>query len=266
MTSRDGFWGAPTALNIFCEPKYSTSKYFAEFYNSLTSLVYVVGAAYVLSKREVRADALLAVAGLSIGVIGLGSMLFHQTMQYSMELLDEMPMMLYIALGCVSKCHAHPLLLTRRRCVGFGLACGLACGGACVAYAWLQYYEFFIASFTAFVLLDVSLACTWCSKQRPATWARNASVVLIVVGRITWETERHVCAADQRVWPLHCVWHFLSAASAYYGAFADMANRIDCGLGAAAGSRGATVPVRWLGVPFAEVSASAARRPAARRR
>eukprot|EP00966_Prymnesium_polylepis_P280543 6481907-Prymnesium_polylepis.1 len=32
-----GFWGTPSAVHQFCEPKYATSHFVAEFYNSMSS-------------------------------------------------------------------------------------------------------------------------------------------------------------------------------------------------------------------------------------
>ncbi|EOD21083.1 hypothetical protein EMIHUDRAFT_255381 [Emiliania huxleyi CCMP1516] len=37
-TSKAGYWGEPTAVHQFCEPKYASSHYFAEYFNSLSSL------------------------------------------------------------------------------------------------------------------------------------------------------------------------------------------------------------------------------------
>ena len=68
-----GFWGAPSAVRQFCEPKYATSHYVAEFYNSLSSFVYVGGAAYILSKPEIRRDPMMVLAAAAVAVIGLGS-------------------------------------------------------------------------------------------------------------------------------------------------------------------------------------------------
>ena len=43
-----GYWGKATAVHQFCEPKYATSPYVAEFYNSISSFLYVFAACYAL--------------------------------------------------------------------------------------------------------------------------------------------------------------------------------------------------------------------------
>ncbi len=60
-----------------------------------------------------------------------------------------------------------------------------------------------------------------------------------------------MCSTDGRVWPLHVIWHFLSCGSSYYGLLSDLANRIDSSLSTAADEH--TVPIDWVGVPFAEI-------------
>ena len=50
------------------------------------------------------------------------------------------------------------------------------------------------------------------------TYCRNLSVVFIVVGRVFWELEHHMCSTIPYVYPFHVLWHFFSCASAYYSA------------------------------------------------
>lgn len=249
----DGYWGAATAVHQFCEPKYATSQYVAEFYNSISSFIYVFAAAYVLSKREARRDPMIFCTGVSVAVIGVGSVAFHGTMLFEYELCDEVPMLIMISIALLNKCGCHPLLLTRGRCLGFGLLVTCSCVTTIVVYAKYAIYEFFVAAFTVLVVLDTALACTWRSRQRVTTWAMYMSVACIVVGKLVWEVEVRFCSTDQRVWPLHVVWHGLSCACAYYGLLADMASRIDCGLSPAANAAGEMVPISWAGVPFSEV-------------
>ena len=249
----NGYWGAATALHQFCEPKYATSHYVAEFYNSVSSFIYVVAAAHMLSQREVRQDPFIAGTAVSIALIGLGSVLFHGTMRFEWELCDEVPMLVFICIAMLCKCGAHPMLLTPRRQVAFAALVVGACAATIAAYAYLAVYELFVASFTFFVLADLALACTWRSRQRVTAWAMYSSVFCIVVGKIVWEIEVRACSSDGRVWPLHVVWHGLSCASAYFGLLADLANRIDCGLSAATQDGATRVGLNWACVPFTEV-------------
>ncbi len=91
---RTGMWPPSTADFNWCEPDYVYTPFVMELWNSLTSLCFVIGP--ILTWRsaghwEVRLN-LLLVAG-----IGLGSAAFHATLQYEAQLLDELPMIFYVA-------------------------------------------------------------------------------------------------------------------------------------------------------------------------
>lgn len=137
-----GYWGEPTAVHQFCEPKYASSHYFAEYFNSLSSLVYAVVGCYMLWQREVRLDPLIAAGAdgsrklatiplphprrkassldalgsphacprfptpaeaIAVVVIGLGSCAFHGTMLFEHELCDEVPMLFFIGVAMAAK-------------------------------------------------------------------------------------------------------------------------------------------------------------------
>ena len=90
-----GYWGAPNAEFNWCELDYVTTSFVAEPFNAATSVLYLVSAAlgwYLHQSlphgglRFVEKLMLLCVL-----LIGFGSTLFHATLLYSMQLLDELP-------------------------------------------------------------------------------------------------------------------------------------------------------------------------------
>lgn len=247
-----GYWGVPTAVHQFCEPKYASSQYLAEFYNSISSLLYVAVAAYALSHLELRRDPMMVLSAALVALIGLGSAAFHGTMRFEYELCDEVPMLLFIAVALCNKMGAHAWLIRPASCVAFATAVVAATATLSYAYIKSGEYEIFVAGFTMLVVVDTALALTWRSSQPVTNFARNLSVGCIVLGKTAWEVEVRGCATTGRVWPLHVCWHVFSAASLYYGLLADLAARIDCGLFAKRNSV-ETVPLRWAGVPYSEV-------------
>jgi dihydroceramidase len=67
--------------------------YISEMWNSATSLCFLVGPALAWKRAtiwEIRLNLLL------LAIIGLGSTLFHATLQYQHQLFDEVPMLWYI--------------------------------------------------------------------------------------------------------------------------------------------------------------------------
>ncbi|GLE07402.1 hypothetical protein PINS_up017564 [Pythium insidiosum] len=48
--SREGYWGAPTAMIDWCEANYEYSPYIAEFWNTISNLLFVVLGIYGLAR------------------------------------------------------------------------------------------------------------------------------------------------------------------------------------------------------------------------
>jgi dihydroceramidase len=97
MTTYSPVWG-PISSNVdWCERNYVVSPYFAEFWNSVSSLPMVVlgffgmmHSYYNLNQLGIR----FPVAYFFLMLVGFGSFLFHMTLLYSCQLLDELPMIL----------------------------------------------------------------------------------------------------------------------------------------------------------------------------
>lgn len=244
-----GYWGPPTALHTFCEPNYHTSTYFAEFWNSTSSLLYSAAAAYMLSKCEMRADPLVAAMSLALFVIGLGSFAFHGSMLFALELWDELPMLVFIACGLLSKAACLPPRLRPYRAAYTACAL-LAVVGSGAAYLVFQEYEIFVVSFTLIVLADLLLGLFQPAKARVIKWLKAMCLFTAVAGKVVWELENRMCATRPAVWPLHVVWHALSAGSAYFGVLANFTYRVECGLNPAV-PPGRSCGLSCLGVPSA---------------
>ncbi len=93
-----GFWGPPTSSVDWCEINYEHTPYICEFFNTLSSLALVaVGAAGAfLHRRALEARFLLVFAAVS--VVGLGSIAFHATLRFELQMLDELPMLYAVIL------------------------------------------------------------------------------------------------------------------------------------------------------------------------
>lgn len=88
-----GFWGTPTSTIDWCEENYVISPYVAEWSNTLTNSGFILLALYLYysaGKNKLETRFKLICAGF--GLVGIGSWLFHMTLQYEYQLLDELPM------------------------------------------------------------------------------------------------------------------------------------------------------------------------------
>lgn len=102
-----GFWGPVTLTIDWCEENYILSPFFAEFVNATTNLSFFFLSMYHLySARRNRHGLLFTVISLGMGLVGLGSWLFHMTLRYEFQLMDELPMIYFtlIPFGYIFSC------------------------------------------------------------------------------------------------------------------------------------------------------------------
>lgn len=96
--SAEGFWGEITSTIDWCEDNYAVSHYIAEFWNTVSSLLFVAAGVLglFLAYRHRLENRYFWLNGCVI-VIGCGSTMFHGTLQFGWQLWDEIPM-IYTAL------------------------------------------------------------------------------------------------------------------------------------------------------------------------
>jgi len=102
FNDKPGYWGIPDAEFNWCEDNYVHSYYIAEFWNTVTSFSYVlIGLIlYGLYWKMMPKD-LIILNFINI-CVGIGSMLFHGSLRYYMQLLDELPMFWLSFLSSIS--------------------------------------------------------------------------------------------------------------------------------------------------------------------
>jgi len=92
LGTADHFWPRTATLD-WCEENYVSCKYIAELWNATTNLIFILLAAYGIYMSAVQKMPIrFFLAYAAVGVIGIGSFLFHATLMYQMQLLDELPM------------------------------------------------------------------------------------------------------------------------------------------------------------------------------
>lgn len=88
-----GYWGKITSTIDWCEENYVISPYVAEWSNTMTNGLFVIIALYSMycslrNGMEFR----FHLVSFGFALVGVGSWLFHMTLQYRYQLLDELPM------------------------------------------------------------------------------------------------------------------------------------------------------------------------------
>ncbi|XP_025079781.1 alkaline ceramidase 3-like [Pomacea canaliculata] len=93
MAPTDGYWGKVTSTIDWCEENYVVNRYVAEFWNTISNSIMIFApmfSVYLAVKQNLEKPVICS--NMSVIVVGVGSWAFHMTLQYSMQLLDELPM------------------------------------------------------------------------------------------------------------------------------------------------------------------------------
>ena len=212
-----GFWGPVDTTASFCENHYSTSPYFAEFFNAWTSFIYVIVGVYLIGKFSQHVW--IPIAALWLVLIGFGSFAYHATMRYSMQLVDELPMVGFIVTLIVAKTTSKDHEGIQKYSTWIQIWVITQALALVALYLYYELYQVFLDGFTILVIHDAVVGYLLTSRGAHLQMKRTVqicAILFIILGRIVWEAENQLCAKYQSlVWPLHTIWHFLSAASAY---------------------------------------------------
>ena len=95
-SNASNYWGKPNAEFDWCERNYHRSAYVSELINTVTGFLYIFVAAtsYVLMSANAMTTH-VKLNLLFIFMIGIGTVMFHCTLQYEHQLVDELPICKY---------------------------------------------------------------------------------------------------------------------------------------------------------------------------
>ena len=214
----------------WCEPNYTWSQYVAEWWNTWSSLLYVLAGLHGLralasaGQKRYRLRRIY-ICLWSLVSVGIGSTLFHSTLSRTGQIADEVSMIICIHAG---------LLVTARSTrakilVGSGLTLCI------VTYFKSGFYTFtLVISGTLIYLTARSRTIMRDTTNQTARTLCKAGVVCFASGFLFfWLPEHLFCVisplpergALQRV-PLHATWHLLTAIGAYLWIMASLLHEL----------------------------------------
>jgi len=220
-SSPDGFWGPPTSSVDWCEANYAHVPIVAELFNTLSSLAIVAAGllGLVLHRRSLERRFLLCF--FSVALVGLGSVAFHATLRFELQMADELPM-LYSAIIMVY------ILVENRvgaRRLGAWFPWALASHALLVttltalSRGRLQFYLFQL-SFGSMELF--SLVGVYLLQRRAAAPARRLfrlGMASYLVAIVLWAIDIGACPLVSNRLPfnpqLHAWWHVLVSFGFY---------------------------------------------------
>ena len=219
-----GFWGPPTSSVDWCESNYVQSPYIAEWWNTwsnvppfLLSAYAMYQAAQVVHKArssktnpKTRQPRVIFWSYILPLCVYFGSFLFHATLTYFGQLLDELPMIY----GCL---YFHLLLChhSQRPTAGkISLATGIG-----ITLIMLVFADSPLPLQWSYGLLTASLTLRSILRAREmkslaAVRTLQGGALMYLVAFLFWLTDQHFCA-DVATYSLHAWWHILAGMGTY---------------------------------------------------
>ncbi|KAF2862676.1 alkaline phytoceramidase [Piedraia hortae CBS 480.64] len=231
----NGFWAPITSTLDWCEENYYLTPYSAEIINSLTNLLFLYLGLYGLYNCHTQThDVIFTLAFIGYLIVGLGSLAFHSTLKYPMQLVDELSMiyttclMFWATYGHNRSVPAQTLL---------GLAVSALAVFITAYYHYLQepkFHQTAYALLTALVLgrsiIAMEIQIRPCGGRGVITrmWTLVASGLAVFLGGFgVWSLDNIYCS-NLRKWRHevgmpwgfllegHGWWHLMTGLGAYY--------------------------------------------------
>ncbi|XP_063162026.1 alkaline ceramidase 3 isoform X2 [Candoia aspera] len=223
---RAGYWGPPTSTLDWCEENYVVSSYVAEFWNTVSNLIFILPPIYgAIQSYKDGLEKRYIIAYLCVTAVGLGSWCFHMTLKYEMQLLDELPMIYSccVFVYCLYECFKYkktinyPLLF---------LLIAYSIGVSIVYLNWKQpiFHQVMYGSLVAVLVLRSVYIVLWVYP-----WLRGlgyTSLTVFLLGFFLWNVDNIFCnklrSVRERLPPVvgavtqfHAWWHIFTGLGSY---------------------------------------------------
>lgn len=226
----------------WCERDYVHSTFIAEYWNTLTGICLCISS--LLSfKSNVKHDVrILYYSNFLLFTVGIGTILFHSTLIYIWQLLDEIPMML-IVIEYYRIVTQEITLSKRRNTMNYINAYYVL---PCIITSYyihpkLQVFLFqsILSLFITFLIYTCYIINNSLSKSKEKYISRNlrpiivtthaidirnnlrcnlkyyhyTGIFLLLTSLIIWNIDNHYC---QHYIELHAIWHVMTSIGMYY--------------------------------------------------
>lgn len=228
----EGFWGIPSSTIDWCEENYVVSTYIAEALNTVTNSIFILLALFaVFHAYKNKLEPRFIFSGLGFLLVGIGSWLFHMTLQYRFQLLDELPM---IYATCIPFWSVFSEFKTKTQSKLIGAATFLAANSLTLIYL---YFKDPTIHQVAYALLNLGIivrSVNLTNKYVKDTHAKRQlykvmllGVAIFLLGYLLWNLDIHFCSnvrGLRRSWGIpygfvlegHGWWHILTGTGVYF--------------------------------------------------
>ncbi|XP_039251628.2 alkaline ceramidase 3-like [Styela clava] len=220
---RNGIWGEPTSTLDWCEENYVVTPYIAEFWNTVSNIVMIVPPLLCgLHYRRIGMELRYVYLNMALLVVGVGSWLFHMTLKYEMQLLDELPMIYGTALLIYT---LHHTTSNSKYSSNSDIVIPVSyCLTASVVYVTMRNPILHQTFYGLLVFLLIGKSVQTCNQQPRIIPYAAISFCLYLIGFILWNVD-NICCNSVRlmrynvdpgyepVTQLHAWWHLFSGAA-----------------------------------------------------
>lgn len=227
-----GYWGIPTSTIDWCEENYVVSPYIAELVNTATNSAFILLAGYACI-NVLRHKHNLQFLLVSIGfiIVGFGSWMFHMSLLYEYQLLDELPM---IYATCVPFWIVFSY--SKSRATGYKIAVGITAFAITLTVVYLKYRDPLIHQIPYGILTGITMlkSVFLVNEHVHIVETRKQmnnimiwGFIYIVLAYFLWNTDIHLCDLYRRtrrnigmpygfILEGHGWWHLLTGIGVYH--------------------------------------------------
>lgn len=221
----EGFWGKPTSTLDWCEENYVENYYIAEFWNTVSNLMMIIPGLFgILHYSRNGFEPQYILSNFSLFFVGIGSWMFHMTLWFEMQLLDELPMIYGTCVFLYTLAHRR----SQVNYVGKLYIWTLVFISMAVTVTYLAIKEpVFHQVLFGLLVLAVVLEAIDAMKEYPQIKPTLAiSLMCYVIGFSLWNidniccsairtTRDHLPSAIKPITQLHAWWHILTGYGTY---------------------------------------------------
>lgn len=227
-----GFWGVPTSTIDWCEENYVVSNYIAEALNTLTNSVFILIALFfIYTSVKHKLDTRFLFTGFGFMLVGVGLWLFHMTLRYHYQLLDELPMIYATCIPCWSVFSAYQ---SKHRSWLIGTAVFFSANLLTVIYLHFKDPTIHQAAYGVLNVLIIMKSVQLLQraiKSEEDRWKLYSTmikgVILFLTGYVLWNMDIHFCdyaRRTRRSWGMpygfilegHGWWHIFTGTGVYF--------------------------------------------------
>lgn len=184
------YWGNADISVTFCENKYDTAYFIAEFYNTLSSLFYIFVSLFFIKKNYK--------IGASVLFIGIGSVLLHGTNRIYGEWVDEISMLCFSYFIIQHMCLLNNIYFSNIYLI-------------LLIIIYLLFSNYYMVFLTLFISLQIYISyLVYIHKY----FETIHSLILFLIAGIFWLFDQLNCDIV-RPYYFHVIWHIFTAFSIY---------------------------------------------------